>query len=97
MPWRKELERVAPHLLGELLVKKPPNLSGSTWRLCIIATLRLLSFQGLILSQNSVRRLWICFGFQVEDSFSASPALVDRERRLHGEDFLYCIVELGLR
>ncbi|HKQ40575.1 MAG TPA: PQQ-binding-like beta-propeller repeat protein [Verrucomicrobiae bacterium] len=32
---------------------------------------------------------------KLEDSFSASPALVDRELYLRGERFLYCIAELG--
>ena len=31
------------------------------------------------------------------DSFSASPALVDRELYLHGERFLYCIAEADAR
>jgi outer membrane protein assembly factor BamB len=30
---------------------------------------------------------------RLEDSFSASPALVDREFYLRGERFLYCLVE----
>ena len=33
----------------------------------------------------------------LEDSFSASPALVDRELYLRGERFLYCIAEPGQR
>jgi len=32
---------------------------------------------------------------KLEDSFSASPALVDRELYLRGERFLYCIAEWG--
>jgi outer membrane protein assembly factor BamB len=32
---------------------------------------------------------------KLEDSFSASPALVDRELYLRGERFLYCIAERG--
>jgi outer membrane protein assembly factor BamB len=32
---------------------------------------------------------------KLEDSFSASPALVDRELYLRGEQFLYCIAEPG--
>jgi outer membrane protein assembly factor BamB len=34
---------------------------------------------------------------KLEDSFSASPALVDRELYLRGERFLYCIAEAGNR
>ncbi|MFM7804474.1 MAG: hypothetical protein ACKPGK_08265, partial [Verrucomicrobiota bacterium] len=30
---------------------------------------------------------------RLEDSFSASPALVDRELYLRGERFLYCLAE----
>ena len=30
---------------------------------------------------------------RLEDSFSASPALVDREFYLRGERFLYCLAE----
>jgi hypothetical protein len=33
----------------------------------------------------------------LEDSFSASPALVDRELYLRGERFLYCIAEPDAR
>lgn len=32
---------------------------------------------------------------RLDDSFSASPALADRELYLHGEQFLYCIMEPG--
>ena len=34
---------------------------------------------------------------RLEDTFSASPALVDRELYLRGERFLYCIAEPGPR
>ena len=34
---------------------------------------------------------------RLDDTFSASPALVDRELYLRGERFLYCIVESGTR
>ncbi|MBI5386250.1 MAG: PQQ-like beta-propeller repeat protein [Verrucomicrobia bacterium] len=34
---------------------------------------------------------------RLDDSFSASPALVDRELYLRGERFLYCIAEAGPR
>ena len=33
----------------------------------------------------------------LDDTFSASPALVDRELYLRGERFLYCIAEPGTR
>ena len=34
---------------------------------------------------------------RLDDTFSASPALVDRELYLRGERFLYCIAEPGPR